>query len=363
MKKIRLACVAAGLLTSVAVSLFWVAPRLQAPPTRIVVEEVPAGAAARGSTDTLEADEAPEVEPGGPRADAAEASPSPGKLVEQDGPLEPPLISTNTNLSYARRAGLQRAADPLRLTASVALAIDAKTHETLYAKNEQAILPIASLTKLMMGMVLLDSGVAMNARLTIKSDDVDLLRHSRSRLPVGASIQRRQALRIALMSSENRAAHALARSQPGGLDDFVNAMNLKAQALGMTHSRFVDPTGLSNRNRAPAVDVARLVEAASKYPVLRAYSTTKRWTIRVADKTLRYLNSNRLVRVSGWPARLQKTGYVVEAGFCTVLSMLVQRRDVILVLLDAGSVADRGRDATRLRDWLNRRLRGDTRVR
>ena len=308
-------------------------PRQQAPPAPRPVESPPTGAQA----------------------------PPPGDAQVDDGAApeqayEPALSSSDSNLSFARRAGLHRAANPLQLTASAALAVDATSGDVVYGRNEQAILPIASLTKLLAGIVLLEAKLPMSQRIRITRDDVDTLRYSRSRLRVGTSLTRSEALRLALMSSENRAAHALARTYPGGVPAFVAQMNHKAAQLGMDHSRFVDPTGLSNQNRATAGNVATLVVAASKYPLLRSYSTTRRHVAVFGSRRLQYLNSNRLVRQSGWTIQLQKTGYIVEAGQCLAMLTRVRGRPVVLVLLDAGSFATRTEDARRLQRWTARRL-------
>ena len=267
----------------------------------------------------------------------------------------PTLTSDDRNLSFARRAGLHRVANPLQLTASVAYAVDASSGEVLYARNDLAILPVASLTKLVMAMVVLDSGASLNERITIADADIDRQRHSRSRLAVGTQLTRATALRLALMSSENRAAHALGRTYPGGRDAFVQRMNLKARELGAVHATFVDPTGLSNANQATAQDVALIVAAASKYQPIRQYSTTARYSGRFGNRQLTYLNSNRLVRHDQWPITLQKTGYIVEAGQCLALMTKIAGRSVIVVLLDAGSFAHRIDDARKLRQWLAKR--------
>jgi serine-type D-Ala-D-Ala endopeptidase (penicillin-binding protein 7) len=269
---------------------------------------------------------------------------------------EPTPASDNPDLSLARRAGLHRSANPLRLTASVALALDAGTGEVLHARNDLAILPIASLTKLMTAMVLLDAHLPLSQKIRITHDDVDTLRHSRSRLRVGTTLTRRQALKLALMSSENRAAHALARSYPGGVPALVVQMNRKAAELGMTHSRFVDPTGLSNQNRATAQDVAKLVLAASEHPLVRSYSTTKRHLAVFGRSRLQYLNSNRLVRQSGWPITLQKTGYIVEAGHCVAMLTRTSGQPLVLVVMDAGSLNTRTVDLRKMRHWAARQI-------
>lgn len=287
-----------------------------------------------------------------PPAPVKEDSP----VAPDDGPMPqanlPAFLSDDTNLSFARRAGLHRAENPLGLTATAVIAIDAQTGETLFSRNATVALPIASLSKLLTAMVVLDSGVPLSARIAITSNDVDRLRNSRSRLQVGTRLSRSEALRLALMSSDNRAAHALARTHPDGIDEFVQRMNVKAQNVGAVQATFTDPTGLSNANRATARDVAALVAAAAKYPLLRQFTTTSKYLARFGKRRLTYLNSNRLVRLARWPIRLQKTGYIVEAGWCLAMTLRVSRRSINVVLLDSGSVAQRDEDARKLRRWL-----------
>jgi serine-type D-Ala-D-Ala endopeptidase (penicillin-binding protein 7) len=256
-------------------------------------------------------------------------------------------------LSFGRAAGLHLTPDPLRLNSSAALVIDRASGEVLVHKNDQAVLPIASLTKLMTSLVVLEANQPMDEVLTIAEEDVDNERHSRSRLRVGTKLTRQEALRLALMSSENRAAHALGRSYPGGLEKMVAAMNAKAQQLGMKNSAFVDPTGLSNANKATARDVALLVRAAAQNPLVAQFSTTPQHLADLGGRTLQYINSNRLVRneKSGWDIALQKTGYIVEAGRCLTMVADVAGREVIMVLLDAESNGARMADARRLRRW------------
>lgn len=268
------------------------------------------------------------------------------------GPYQPALTSANSNLSFAHRAGLHQTPNPLGLSASAAMAVDRHSGRVLYARNEHAILPIASLTKLLSAMVVLDAKLPMKASLRITRDDVDQLRHSRSRLRVGTRLTRAEALRLALMSSENRAAHALARTYPGGVAEFVRAMNRKADEIGMTGSTFYDPTGLTNRNRATASDVVALASAATQYPTLRQYTTIRRHRAVFGQRRVKYLNSNRLVRYTQWPIKLQKTGYIVESGHCMVMVTRVEQRSVILVLLDSGSVNQAANDARKLRAWV-----------
>lgn len=255
--------------------------------------------------------------------------------------------------SFGRAQGLHRAADPLHLSASAALLLDADTGEVLVHKNAQAVLPIASLTKLMTTMLVIDAKQPMDEVLTITSDDVDTLRHSRSRLRPGTKLTREEALHLALMSSENRAAHALGRNYPGGLDKMVEAMNAKAKQLGMKDTTYVDPTGLSNKNQSTARDLALLVRAADQNPLMRSFSTTPSHVASLGGHTLQYINSDRLVRNTraGWDIDLQKTGYIVEAGHCLTLATRVAGHNLVMVLLDSGSNGTRVSDAERLRHW------------
>lgn len=254
-------------------------------------------------------------------------------------------------LSFARAAGLHLKPDPLGLNSSAALVVDRSSGEVLVHKNDQAVLPVASLTKLMSSLVVVEAKQPMDETITIAEADVDLLRNSRSRLRVGTSLTRQEALRLSLMSSENRAAHALGRTYPGGLEKMVEAMNAKARQLGMSQTRFVDPTGLSNANKSTARDLALLVRAAAQNPVIAEFSVTPQHLANLGGRSLQYLNSNRLVRStqSSWDIDLQKTGYIVEAGRCLAMVADLAGREVIMVLLDAESNTARLRDAERLR--------------
>ena len=270
---------------------------------------------------------------------------------EENEPEHAP--STGPTESFARAQGLNRTPDPLRLSASAALLLDADSGEVLLHKNDQAVLPIASLTKLMTTMLVLEAKQPMDEVLTITADDVDTLRHSRSRLRPGTTLTREEALHLALMSSENRAAHALGRNYPGGLAKMVEAMNAKAKQLGMKDTTYVDPTGLSNRNQSSARDLALLVRAANQNPLMRTFSTTPSHVASLGGRTLQYINSDRLVRNTraGWDIDLQKTGYIVEAGHCLTLATRVAGHNLIMVLLDSGSNGTRVSDAERLRHF------------
>jgi D-alanyl-D-alanine endopeptidase (penicillin-binding protein 7) len=255
-------------------------------------------------------------------------------------------------LSVGQRMGLHSVDDPLSLSASVALVIDQSTNEVLFSKNDDAVLPIASLTKLMTGLVVADAQLPLDEEITITRDDIDTLKGSRSRLAIGARLTRGELMHLALMSSENRAAHALGRTHPGGIDQFVRDMNQKAVALGMTDSRFVDPTGLSSRNQSSARDMATLAAASYNQPIMRELSTSPGYRLAVGRKVLQYNNSNGLVRSDNWDIGLQKTGYISEAGRCLVMQATVAGRDVIMVFLDSVSKVGRLRDAERVRHWM-----------
>lgn len=254
---------------------------------------------------------------------------------------------------------LQAAAHPqakLALKSASALVLDQITGQALIEKQAGAIQPIASLTKLMTAMVLLDARLDPQEMLTITRDDMDMLRHSRSRLPVGTQLPREQALLLALLASENRAAHALGRTFPGGLAAFVEAMNAKAKALGLEAARFEDPTGLSAGNVATAHDLARIMEAAYHYPEIRDFTTRPETTIQSGRRSIQFPNTNALVRSSRWNIGLSKTGYIEEAGRCLVMQAMLANRPVLIVLLDSWGKYSRLGDANRIKSWLEARL-------
>ena len=255
-------------------------------------------------------------------------------------------------LSFGELAGLHKVADPLDLKSSVALVIDQETNEVLLSKNDHAVLPIASLTKLMTGMLITQARLSMDEPITITQDDIDTEKGSRSRLMVGTTLTRREMLHLALMSSENRAANALGRTYPGGLAVFVNQMNAKARLLGMTDTRFVEPTGLSSNNQSSARDLAVLVNMAHSDPILREFSTSPGYEVAVGSKTLQYNNTNRLVKSPSWDIGLQKTGYISEAGRCLVMQTQISGRKLIMVFLDSTGKFSRLGDAERVRSWV-----------
>ncbi|GAB2473246.1 D-alanyl-D-alanine endopeptidase [Comamonas humi] len=255
-------------------------------------------------------------------------------------------------LSFGQMAGLHDVNDPLSLKSSVALVVDQDTHEVLFSKNDQAVLPIASITKLMTGLIISQAGLPMDEMITITQDDVDTEKNSSSRLRVGTTLSRGEMLHLALMSSENRAAHALGRTYPGGLASFVYQMNLKARILGMTDTRYVEPTGLSSSNQSSARDLATLVNVAHAEPVMRELTTSPSYEVEVGQRTLQFNNTNRLVRSPEWNIGLQKTGYISEAGRCLVMQAQVAGRKLIMVFLDSAGKFSRLADAERVRTWL-----------
>ena len=238
------------------------------------------------------------------------------------------------------------------LSSQSALIMNNQTGEILYQKNINQVRSIASISKLMSAMVVLDAKQNMNDQITITPAEIDRLKNSSSRLSIGTVLSRRELLHIGLMSSENRAIHALARTYPGGMPAFVNAMNRKAADLGMTNARFYEPTGLDPRNQATARDLALLVRGASQYPLIRRYTTEDSGVVYTSNgKVEKYRNSNALVREGSWPIALQKTGYIREAGKSMVVLTTIQNQPVTIVLLNSSSSLNRVNDARTLRSW------------
>ncbi|ARU05422.1 hypothetical protein CCO03_12650 [Comamonas serinivorans] len=255
-------------------------------------------------------------------------------------------------LSFAERAGLDQASDPIGLASSAAIVIDQDTQEMLLSKNERAVLPIASITKLMTGLLVSEAKQPLDETITISDADVDTLKGTRSRLPVGTQLSRGELLHLALMSSENRAAHALGRTYPGGIERFVSAMNAKARLLGMTDTHYVEPTGLSNQNQSSPADLARLVGIAAKDPLLSALTTSPGFEVALGNRFVQFNNTNRLVHEPSWTIGLQKTGYISEAGQCLVMQSRVNGRNLVMVFLDSNSTSSRIADAQRVRRWV-----------
>jgi D-alanyl-D-alanine endopeptidase (penicillin-binding protein 7) len=258
--------------------------------------------------------------------------------------------------SYGQLYGLHQGSDALELKSSVALVMDQDTNEVLFSKNSQAVLPIASLTKLMTALVVIEARLPLDETLTVTQDDVDTEKGSRSRLKVGTQLTREQMLHLALMASENRAAHALGRHYPGGLAAFAEAMNAKAQSLGMADTHYVEPTGLSSRNQSSAQDLAVLVKAAHEIALIRELSTSPEQVVEVGRRQLQFRNTNSLVRSPSWDIGLQKTGYIAEAGRCLVMQAKFAGRQLIMVFLDSAGKYSRLGDAERVRRWVTARV-------
>jgi len=222
----------------------------------------------------------------------------------------------------------------------------------LFSKNPQAVLPIASITKLMTALVVVESGLSMDEKLTVTEEDRDTEKNTGSRLAFGTTLTRGEMLHLALMSSENRAAHALGRTYPGGLSTFVSVMNAKAKMLGMKDTRYVEPTGLSSRNQSSAQDLALLVNAAYADATVRQLSTSPEYQVEVGNRTLQFNTTNRLVKSPDWDIGVQKTGYISEAGQCLVMQAKIAGRKLIMVFLDSAGKFSRIGDAERVRRWV-----------
>ncbi|MGC3982684.1 MAG: D-alanyl-D-alanine endopeptidase [Steroidobacteraceae bacterium] len=247
------------------------------------------------------------------------------------------------------------AAQPALKSASV-LVLDESDASVLLSQRAEVAAPIASITKLMTTLVILDAKQPMDEMIEITADDKDMERGSTSRLAIGTRLSRADLMHLALMSSENRAAHALGRSFVGGVPAIVKAMNLKAQALGMTSAKFVDPTGLSSGNVASPQDLAKLVIAASHNPTIRSYSTHDKYSVKVGKRMLEFRNTDNLVTKSDWDIVVQKTGYIEEAGRCLVMKAVIAGRSVVIVLLDSYGKYTRVADAKRIKDWMEAKL-------
>jgi D-alanyl-D-alanine endopeptidase (penicillin-binding protein 7) len=255
-------------------------------------------------------------------------------------------------VSAGYAAGLHSTEDPLFLRSGAALVLDQDTHEVLYSKNPEAVLPIASLSKLMTALVISEAHQPLDEMLEITNDDIDTEKNTRSRLVPGTQLTRGVMLHLALMSSENRAANALGRNYPGGLAAFIPAMNAKARQLGMMDTHYVEPTGLSSQNKSSARDLAVLVNAAHQVPLLREYSTTPSLDVELGRRQVQFHTTDRLVANPTWDIGLQKTGFINEAGQCLVMQAQMAGRKLIMVLLDSAGKYSRIADAERIRKWV-----------
>lgn len=249
--------------------------------------------------------------------------------------------------------GLHETPDELALRSSVAYVVDQNTHEVLFDKNSQAVMPIASISKLMMAMVVLDSKAPLDESIEVTDEDRDLIKNTGSRLAVGSVLSRDDMLHIALMASENRAAASLSRYYPGGRPAFIAAMNKKAQSLGMNDTHFLSPSGLSSENVSTGRDLVHMVDAAYQYPLIRQYSTDESYEVNTGRRTIHYGTTNALVRGHKWDIGLQKTGFINEAGECMVMQTTIQNRAVDIVLLDSNGKYSRFGDAQRIRTWMD----------
>jgi D-alanyl-D-alanine endopeptidase (penicillin-binding protein 7) len=283
--------------------------------------------------------------------------PSPTELP----PDSKPPAGTAVSDSWLQKDTVRRVAPSfrsLRLSSAAALVVDQERGHLLYAKNPAAVRPIASITKLMTAVVVLDAGLPLEEVLAVDPADVDKLKKTRSRLVPGLLMPRHEMLKLALMASENRAAAALARTYPGGSGNFVRAMNDKARQLGMRNTRFLDSTGLNPSNVSTAQDLALLVNTAYRYPMIREFTTSGSEDLGFIDidrqTTMSFRNTNALVRTGRWEIGLSKTGFINEAGRCLVMQATIATKAVIIILLDSRGKAARIADANRIKHWLER---------
>lgn len=287
----------------------------------------------------------------GPRAN--QTSPRPITLPATDTLPSKTISSTPVPKTTINHTSIEH--QP-KLYSSSALVMDVKTGQILVSKNPNAQLPIASISKLMMAMILLDSNADLDQYVTISQQDVDNIKHTYSRLQVGTQLRRRDLLLLALMSSENRAAHALGRTAyPGGIKPFISKMNEKARSLGMNNTHFYEPTGLNDENKSTALDVSKMVQAAFAYNIIREDTTTKGADVELRQNYIHhYMNSDALVRNSNLQIELSKTGFINEAGHCLAIYSIVNSRPVIMVFLNSTSKNGRLLDAIAVRNYLDK---------
>jgi D-alanyl-D-alanine endopeptidase (penicillin-binding protein 7) len=262
------------------------------------------------------------------------------------------ILSLLALATTVAQATPQKSATSPQLRSNAALVFDETNSTVLYSKNADSVAPIASITKLMTALVVLEAGQPLDEILTVDNSDRSTRSGTASRLAIGTRLSRRELLHLALMSSENRAAHALGRNYPGGLAACVRAMNAKARALGMTHARFFDPTGLDDGNVASPRDLSKLVIAASRNRTISELSTDGKYSVKVGHSMLEFRNTNNLVNKPAWNIVVQKTGYISEAGKCLVMKAIINERSVVIVLLDSFGKYTRTADANRVRKWL-----------
>lgn len=276
-------------------------------------------------------------------------------------------VLAETSSFYVKAKDIRENANPhkLRLRSHVAMVFDERDNEILFSRNSDMVMPVASLSKLMTAMVILDANLPMDEKITINKSDKDRIRWSRSRLKYGMQFTRDDLLRITLAASENRAAMALARTFPGGHDAFINEMNAKAQSLGLSKTHFIDPAGLHDQNVSTANELIKLVRAAAHYPEIRSFTTQTKDSIfdNRSGKEIKFGNTNLLVKKDAWPISLSKTGYTSVAGNCLVMQTEINARPVIIVLLESWGKWSKYGDSNRIRKWLvNTELRLEKRI-
>lgn len=260
------------------------------------------------------------------------------------------LVASTKHAAKSHGAKLNSSRPDVR--SSAVLVFDESDGSVVYARRADQVVPIASITKLMTALVVLDAQQPLDEVLQITRDDRDSEHGSTSRLGFGTKLTRGDLLHLALMSSENRAAHALGRNYPGGMKEFIRTMNIKAKSLDMMNTRFADPTGLSSRNVSSASDLAKLVIAASRDPDIRRFSTDERYTVKVGKQLIEFRNTNSLVSKPNWDITVQKTGYTADAGRCLVMKSTIKDRPVVMVLLNSAGKYTRVADASRIRKWM-----------
>jgi serine-type D-Ala-D-Ala endopeptidase (penicillin-binding protein 7) len=268
------------------------------------------------------------------------------------GRLMPAAALAGALLSVSAITATAKPAVTPKLKSSSVLIVDQSDSSILYSRNSDVAAPIASITKLMTALVVLDAQQPLDEPLQITQAERDLPKSNFSRLTVGTVLTRGDLMHLALMSSENRAAHALGSNYPGGMPAMVSAMNAKAAALGMTSAHFVDPTGLSSENVASPEDLSKLVIAASRNPTIREFSTDPTYSVRIHKRLVAYRNTDNLVANPTWNIIVQKTGYITEAGKCLVMEAVIEGRNVVIVLLDSLGKYTRVADAKRVKSWM-----------
>lgn len=327
----------------------------QAAPKSAAAKSTPKGAAGKqaagkGAPKQAAGKKAPPK--GGKQAVAQQGSSKKGAAGKNGKPNKPSRAQRTAAAAAAAAMpppAVSVRAEAAALRSSTAYVQDLATSTVIFAKNENVVRPIASISKLMTAVVVVDANQPMDEMLEITDEDIDGLKHTTSRLRVGTKLSRGDMLHLALMSSENRAANALGRHYPGGLPAFVAAMNAKAQSLGMTSTHFIEPTGLSSDNVSSPHDLARLLRAASQRPLIHRYSTDTEYDVEINNRTQTFRNTNLLVRKPDWDIKVSKTGYINEAGECLVMLARINGRDLAIVLLDSQGKLSRIGDAVRIR--------------